>query len=124
MLGSVRRTSKVLWAARTLDFPFLEIYDRKQTSKLGDSIDSDFTFREKRNMSARSEAADAWSSMREGFTSILADIDSQSGIATITINRPESLNALNATVSGFTTRHLLCFTSHVNGVSPLKVSRV
>ena len=120
MLGSVRRTSKVLWAARTLDVPFLEISDLKQTSKLIYSLNSIFTFSEKRNMSARSEAADAWSSMREGFTSILADIDSQSGIATITINRPESLNALNATVSGF--RFLLWFTNRVSGHPPLKVS--
>lgn len=45
-----------------------------------------------------SEAADSWLSLKESFTSVLADVDSSSGVATITINRPESLNALNTKV--------------------------
>ena len=45
-----------------------------------------------------SEAEDNWRSIRESFTSILVDVEDDIGIATVTINRPESLNALNSKV--------------------------
>lgn len=45
------------------------------------------------------DAAEAWDALRSSFTSILADVEDATGIATITINRPEALNALNSTVS-------------------------
>jgi hypothetical protein len=45
-----------------------------------------------------SEAADEnWRSIQESFTSIIVGVD-DTGIATVTINRPESLNALNTKV--------------------------
>ncbi len=43
-----------------------------------------------------SEAADAWESMRAGFSSIEAEVEG--GVATITVARPEALNALNKQV--------------------------
>jgi len=54
-----------------------------------------------RLLSATSDAADTWNHLKESFTSILADVDSNSGVATITINRPEALNALNTKVIRF-----------------------
>jgi hypothetical protein len=45
-----------------------------------------------------SEAADNWKSIRESFTSIIVDVENDTGIATVTINRPETLNALNTKV--------------------------
>jgi hypothetical protein len=44
------------------------------------------------------DSAEAWDSIRSTFTSILADVDTATGIATLTINRPEALNALNSKV--------------------------
>ncbi|KAI7838571.1 hypothetical protein COHA_007643 [Chlorella ohadii] len=43
-----------------------------------------------------SEAADAWDAMRVGFSSIEAEVEG--GVATITVARPEALNALNKQV--------------------------
>jgi 1,4-dihydroxy-2-naphthoyl-CoA synthase len=54
-----------------------------------------------RNFSSRlytSEAAEAWRSIRDSFSSIIVDVEDETGIATVTINRPESLNALNTKV--------------------------
>lgn len=45
-----------------------------------------------------SEAEDNWRSIQESFTSILVDVEDDIGIATVTINRPECLNALNTKV--------------------------
>jgi enoyl-CoA hydratase/carnithine racemase len=42
------------------------------------------------------EAADSWEAMRAGFSSIQADVEG--GVATITVARPEALNALNKQV--------------------------
>ncbi|PSC76463.1 enoyl-hydratase [Micractinium conductrix] len=45
-----------------------------------------------------SAAADeSWQSMRQSFTSIRAEVD-DAGVAVLTIDRPQALNALNATV--------------------------
>ena len=44
------------------------------------------------------EAAEVWGSLQDSFTSILTELDKASGVATVTINRPESLNALNSKV--------------------------
>ena len=47
-----------------------------------------------------SAAADeSWQSMRQSFTSIRAEVD-DAGVAVLTIDRPQALNALNATVRG------------------------
>lgn len=56
---------------------------------------------QQRHFSSRlytSEAADNWRSIRDSFTSIIVDVENDTGIATVTINRPESLNALNTKV--------------------------
>jgi hypothetical protein len=52
---------------------------------------------------------DGWATMRDSFTTILADVDENSGIATLTINRPEVLNALNSKVHLHAPQH--CMTS-------------
>ncbi|KDD72511.1 enoyl-CoA hydratase/isomerase, partial [Helicosporidium sp. ATCC 50920] len=44
-----------------------------------------------------SSSESSWSQMKSTFATILVDVD-ESGIATITLNRPEALNALNAQV--------------------------
>lgn len=46
-----------------------------------------------------SDVTEAWDALRTTFTSILADVEESTGIATLTINRPEALNALNSKVS-------------------------
>lgn len=39
------------------------------------------------------EAAEAWEAMRQGFSSIQAEVEG--GVAVLTLARPEALNALN-----------------------------
>ena len=49
--------------------------------------------------SDRAHTDDAgWRALQESLTSILVDVEDDSGVATITINRPEALNALNTKV--------------------------
>lgn len=48
--------------------------------------------------SSTSSSIETWKHLRDSFTSILTDVEENTGIATLTINRSHALNALNAKV--------------------------
>jgi hypothetical protein len=102
MLRSVQRQSASLLPAvfRALDVTAASAVNTTELHK-NVTVLSSVLHQQQRNFSSRlytSEAADNWRSIQESFTSIIVDVEDDTGIATVTINRPESLNALNSKV--------------------------